>query len=293
MKKIAILMTSILTVSALYADNIADYGKGDIKVNTLESVGNLNSLNQSDYNHLDTNIQNQIAQQYNLTSAEYKDYLRVKGNTSIGQYYDGKNLSPHFYLADYYLEKGDQAKANQYIKKYAKAEHDEVARLIYIQTKFQRFAQEQFPSETPIKLKGAIPNGYTTYGFQKHNSVIDQTMNFVNKGVVTDNANYVLIEDVNHKELNLAGLLTKLDQFSNAKLDIYFLGNDITDQEIINWATQYQLGQRIAEKQITINHPGKFVGALSKQMNQGLSVGMLIKDNAGEYKVLSWESVND
>ena len=76
---------------------------------SLETINNLNELNQADFNRLSESQQYKIAQEYNLTCQEYKKYLYIKNNTAIGQYYADRNLSPQYLLADYYLQSGGRA----------------------------------------------------------------------------------------------------------------------------------------------------------------------------------------
>jgi hypothetical protein len=297
-KTLLTILVSGLMISSLYADGAVTSASFSVDkevsqtTNTLSSLKNLNDFTQSSFNTLDAKSQQAIAKQYMLSSAEYGDYLMVKSNTFGGQYYEGRNMDPNFMLADYYLAKGEKERADHYIKNFARLEHDAVARLTYINAMTQLSAQMQFPTETPIKLKGQIPQGYTSYGFQMHNSVIDSTMKFVNQGLITSDATYVLIEDISSDDDSLDHLLKIIASLNNTRLDIYFLGAK-TKEQIFNWAMKYHLGPFINKKIVTINFPGIFVSSLEKQTGKTLEKGMLFKDNSGNYKILDWSQVND
>jgi hypothetical protein len=289
---LAIALTCGCFSGAVASDiKLSNYGSGTEKTaNILDHIDSLNDLKISDYNSLNEAKQSEIAKQYSLTPKEYKEYLAIKTNTAIGQYYADKNLNPNQLLAEKAIQDNDQKKADKYIGNMAKQEYAAVTRLLKIQSSFQKFAQEQHPDQTPIKLKGKIPDGYTSYGYQKHNNIIESVMDQVNTKVLTSNAEYVLIEDVNHSDKNIPILKEKLSKLSNTKLNIYFIGN-ATDDQIIAWSTKYNLGQDIASNKVTVNHAGTFVGALEKQMGSNLNVGNLIKNNNGNYQTLSWGSL--
>jgi integrating conjugative element protein (TIGR03759 family) len=258
----------------------------NIKIDSLKSIS-LNDLSTQSYNKLSESQQSEIAKQYYLTTAEYKKYLEVKSSSFSGQYYAGKNVDPNFLLADYYLSQSDKAKANRYIIRYARLEYQATQRLLYIQKQFQKDAQKQFPTQTPIKLKGAIPYDYTSYGFHPKNSVISTAMSQINKMMISSNGSYVLIEDINDNNKSLNKLFQKIASLSDVKLDIYFVGN-ASDSQIINWAKQYNLGPLIQRKVITINHAGKFVSALSKDLSKPVLPGQLYKTNNGDYQIINW-----
>lgn len=292
LNKIIIGFSCLAMVCTLQAENISSYSSVNTHVSRLETINNLNDLNQADFNLLKSSQQNQVAKQYDLTKEEYKKYLYVKNDTAIGQYYADRNLSPQYLLADYYLSIGNKLKSNEYIKKYAVQEHAEVARQLVIQKQFQHFAQIQFPTETPIKLKGSIPKGYITYGFQAHNNVITSTFNFLNNRSLTSNAKYILVEDINHDEPNLNVLVSQLQQLNNIRLDIYFLGSKTSDNEIFKWAKKYSLGEYLQSKLVTLNHANKFVPQLSKDLKTNLQAGALVKNQNSEYHILDMETLS-
>ena len=292
-RKSVLTTALVMSVSVVLADDVkfADYGTSSEKTaNIMSTLNTLNDLNSAKYASLTDDQKLEIAKDYDLTVEEYSKYLKIKSSSFMGERYKNTDLYPEYYLANYYLIQGDKQKAEEYMAKYTQLEHDEVEREEELQRLWTKTAQEQFPNETPVKLKGPIPEGYETYGYQKHNGIIENVMNQINSNLLTANANYVLIENVDRDDKHVEALRDKLAKLANTKLDIYFLGNT-TDAQIVAWAKKYNLGSLINQKKITINHAGKFVPELETQMKTKLQAGKLIKNNDGNYRIVDWSNV--
>lgn len=281
--------------SASYSSERAQYDNSHA-ISSLDQLSYFGRLNTKDYNQLSQSVQNRVAKDFRLTPAEFKTYLTIKSSTAIGQYYQDRNMNPNYLLADYYLQQGNDAKANQYIRNYDQMEHDEVARQLMIQKRFQQFAHDLFPSETPVRLKGAFPRDFTSYGFHPQNKggLLHVDLGLFNGNKLTENAKYIVPVDIasgTQEKTNLHNLLDHLSSLSNTRVDIYVLGN-VSDKAIYQWVDQNQLSFYLSSGKATINRSGQFIPALDKRLSHKLTAGQLIKDNQGTYSVMDWSVVN-
>ena len=270
--------------------------KNSNNTGSLNQLSYFGHLSSADYNHLSHEQQEGMAQEFMLTPVEFKKYLEIKSRTAIGQYYQDRNMNPNFILADYYLQSGNDAKANQYIRHYAQMEHDEVARQLMIQRRFQRFAQQLFPTETPIHLQGAIPQNFTSYNFHPHSKggLVNIDLGILGANKVTDDAKYIIpvtvTSGVQHKQ-DLQNLFSRLSTLNNTRVDLYIL-DQASNASIYQWVDENALTPYLNSGKATINHAGKFIPALDKRLGKKVKAGQLIKDNQGMYRVMDWSVIN-
>jgi hypothetical protein len=292
-------VTLIFSVIPLCASDNITIGGYDSDQNTtqdnkiLNQLSTLEDLNSAKYGALSPSAQKQIASQFYLNPKEYAKYLRIKATSPIGQSYKGRNMGPSFYLAMDAQMHGDSAAKMKYIAKYAKLEEKLTGSLTNNSKNFQQSSQQQNSFSTPIKLKGVIPQGYTTYGVQKKslNTVSGET-SFFSQGKLTANATYVVIADTEVNNPNLARLAAKLNQFQPApRLDIYFVGEQ-SDQALIEYAQNNGLEPFLQSHTVTINHEGIFVDSLDKMTQTKLHPGMLLKEDHGHYYIMNWSVIN-
>ena len=292
--------TLIFSVAPLCASADITIGGYDSDQNTskddqiLNKLSTLEDLSSAKYAALSPSAQKQIAAQFYLTPKEYAKYLKIKATSPLGMHYKGRNMGPSFYLAMDAQLHGNDAEKQKYIAKYAKLEEKIVGSLTNNNKHFQQAAQQQNPFATPIKLKGAIPQDYTTYGVQKQslNPVASET-SFFSQGKLTPNATYVVIADTAVNNPNLSRLASKLSQFQpSPRLDIYFVGEQ-SDQALIQYAQQNGLEPFLQKHTVTINHEGIFVERLDQIVDTQLHPGMLLKEDHGHYYIMNWSVIND
>ena len=276
---------------------VADYSPSATQQNAeqpsspLEQVQHLDDLTARQWQQLSAAQRQTIARQYALSSEQYHRYLQIRATTAIGQYYADKHLNPNYMLASYALSQGDRSQADQYIANYARNEYAEVSRQLYIQRKFQQAVQSQHPDETPIRLHGPIPQGYTTYGVQKQSATDSAAARLFTRNTPTPQSKYVAIASIEDANPNLARLAARLQAVADTRLDIYFPGK-VADAAILAYVRKNGLARYVAAGQVTVNHAGKFVPRLAQRLQKQLPPGTLLKEDNGGYYPVSWSDLD-
>ncbi|WP_203368774.1 hypothetical protein [Cysteiniphilum marinum] len=248
----------------------------------------------ADYGQLNALTQKEVAASFRLTAPQYQQYAEIMQSHYLGQRYKGMNLDPNYVLAEYALIQGDEAQADRYVENLVRLEHAAVSRQLKLQVKFQQTAFRLFPSETPIKLQGEVPMGYTTFGHQPVPENFMQTgMDFIQSMKIEGNTTYVLLIDTandlsKQENRQLTQFVQKLSLLPNTRLDIYFL-NTVTEDDIVGWVRSKDLAQSVLNKQVTVNFKGQFVDAFAQMLGRDVKAGELFKNDSGNYIALNWD----
>lgn len=254
----------------------------------LASMDSFANLNTAIYSQLSESQQADYAEQWRMSTTQFKKYLYVKANTPVGNLYGNVKQDPNILLSLNAINKGDKEEAYSYMEKAVKNEHATTAELEESQNMFQKMVQRLYPNETPIELAGQRPSSYVSFGNPFANLMRQM------KSIVSD-ATYVLFVNAKMPNLGMSGeingFISKLLKENKVRLDIYDTSN-ASSQQIVGWARAMQIKPALINGGfVTLNVTGQFVPDLQKRMGRNFASDSLFKEIDGNYEQLKWMEI--
>lgn len=211
-------------------------------------------LTQSEYEHLTSEQQKAIAEIWGITPSDYRRYLFLMQNTPNGLYYQDKNLEPSWIL-------GFNAKNESEIKKFVaiaiKNERIRISRELAFQRAFDEVQHALYPNEKPIRMEAA---------FETPSAPLSANDNII----LQSGDNLLLFTDISNSSAQsiIQKVLYLLALHPGAKLNIYLVGDKLTDEVIRVWAARNKIPVNLVKNNtITLNHDdGRF-----QKLTQGKS----------------------
>lgn len=192
------------------------------------------------------------AKMWGLSTDDFKHYLWLMKNTPSGHWY--KSLDPAEVLA---LNAKDPDQMMQYAKIQARNMHARVTRELAFNKIYSEAYKQQYPNEKPI-MSPDSPGGQ---GANLQSG--DRLWLFV--GVNTPLGSFAYEH-----------LIKTVEATPNTVLDIYFVGNNVTQQSIQQWAMAAGIPRDMVNKQVTLNYGASRFESLTKGKKVNLPfVGVL------------------
>jgi len=194
------------------------------------------------------------AKMWGLSTEDYKHYLNLMKNTPSGHWY--KRLDPAEVLA---LNAKDPSQMMVYAKVQARNMHARVTRELAFDKIYSEAYKQLYPNEKPILSPDQSAQGAALQSG-------DRVWLFV--GVNTPLGSFAYQH-----------LLKEVQATSGAVLDIYFVGNNVTQQSIQQWAMSMAIPRNIVNKQVTLNYGNDRFESLTKGKKVSLPFVGVVHDS--------------
>ncbi|PIQ43236.1 MAG: TIGR03759 family integrating conjugative element protein [Gammaproteobacteria bacterium CG11_big_fil_rev_8_21_14_0_20_46_22] len=205
------------------------------------------------------------AKMWGLTTADFKRYLWLMKNTPSGHWY--KKLDPAEVLA---LNAKDPDQMMRYAKVQARNMHARVTRELAFDRIYSKAYKALYPNEKPIMSKD-LPAGQ---GANLQSG--DRLWLFVSVNTPLGSFAY-------------QHLIKAVQATPNTVLDIYFVGKNLSQKAIQQWAVSAGIPRDLVNKQVTLNYGESRFESLTKGKNVNLPFVGVIHNN--HFQPISLSSV--
>lgn len=219
----------------------------------------------------DTVLQ-QTAKQWHLTVEDYRHYQWLMQHTPSRQWY--AQLDPPEVLA---LNTDDEKKLRHYTEAFVKITHQRVTRELAFNRLYGEVFHALYPNEKAVVIDAAI-SAWNTWQPK------DRLWLFVRNAINSDKEN---------PQSNLQTLLNRIALFLETKkevtLDIFLVGNNKTQQNLLAWAKQYPLPSALQHR-VSLNNGNDRYRELSRQAHQSLQLPLAVRYRNGQVQPLKLDA---